>query len=293
MKKKISVVAATAVALLLVFAGSAWLHPVKAVIPSGNLSFAGGVYNSASYSQWGMSVAAGNSATGSQAITVCPEYVQLPDGRAFRPLAPANGVFTPFTIDPAGSASETVTPTAYSSVTAPAGYPGGQNGTCASVTATFANTHGTSLAPNQVIPSDQGIQEAINDAALNNGGIVWWKIDPGIVTLSTGAPTTSLGSVNIPARSIVMSATARVTTTIATCAGGWSLGLTGGTGTDLTAANTTLTAGTTTESSTIKTPVNTAAIAAGVPTAFCTTSNASAGALHAHIEGYKLVAPAQ
>jgi len=110
------------------------------------------------------------------------------------------------------------------------------------------------------------------------------------VTLSTGGLNTNLGSINIPTRSTVMSATARVTTTIGTCAGGWSLGES--TGTEFGAANTTLTAGTTTDSSTLATPFIDN-LAAAVPIAHCTTSNASAGAIHATFAGYKLAAPAQ
>jgi len=96
--------------------------------------------------------------------------------------------------------------------------------------------------------------------------------------------------VKIPTRSVVMHASANVTTTIGTCAGGWSLGES--TGTEFGAANTTLTAGTTTDSSTLALPF-TDNLAAAVPIAHCTTSNASAGAIHATFSGYKVVAPAQ
>lgn len=153
-----------------------------------------------------------------------------------------------------------------------------------SFTATFTYGHG----PGTVVRSaDNGIAEAINDVALHGGGMVYWVIDPGVLTLNTGGLNTTAGSVSIPTRSMVMSATARVTTTIGTCAGGWSLGWS--TGTEFTAANTTLTAGTTTDSSTITLPAIVAA--ATIPIVHCTTSNASAGAVHPHFEGYKLVAP--
>jgi hypothetical protein len=215
--------------------------------------------------------------------------VTLPDGRVFQPFAGVNGVFAPITVDPAISAvSETVTPTASTLVAAPVGYANLLQ--CANVTATFSNAHGTGqVGVNNVVSGDLGIQEAINDAALNNGGPVRFVIDPGILTLATGAANTNIGAVAIPTRSVVTVASAKVTTTIGTCAGGWSL--VWSTGTEFTAANTTLTAGTTTDSSTVTLPAVVAA--ATIPVVHCTTSNASAGAVHAHIEGYKNVAPGQ
>lgn len=291
MKKQIwAAIAALAVVYgVLTFA---WWKEVGAQAQGGpsTLSRVAGFYDSVSYRDWGASIVVGNSATGSQTITICPGLVTLRDGRVFQPFTAANGVFAPITIDPQSSTQvETVTPTASSLVAPPASFSGNPQIQCASVTATFSNTHGASLSTFQVISGDTGIQEAINDAALNGGGMVHWLIDPGIVTLNTGGLDTNLGSVNIPTRSVVMSATGKVTTTIGTCAGGWALGSAGGAA-NLTATNTTLTAGTTTDSSTITQPL--AINAAALPIVHCTTSNASAGAVHAHFEGYKLAAPA-
>jgi hypothetical protein len=254
--------------------------------PPASRSYSTGTYDAAAYAKWGATIAVG-AASGAQTITVCPAFVTLPDGRQFQPLASANGTFAPITVDPAISAvTETVTPTASAVVAPPVGYGPGQ---CATVTATFSNAHGTGqVGVNNVISGDNGIQEAINDAALANGGPVRFVLDPGIVTLATGAANTNIGAVAIPTRSVVTVASAKVTTTIATCAGGWSLGWS--TGTEFTAANLTLTAGTTTDSSTVTLPAVVAA--ATIPVVHCTTSNASAGAVHAHIEGYKNVAPA-
>jgi hypothetical protein len=248
------------------------------------LSRVAGTYFSPAYKDWGASIAIGNSATGSQTVTVCPGFVALRDGRPITPFSTTS----PLTFDAGSSASaETVTPSAVSLVSPPAGYSGGSQ--CAQITATFSNTHGASLNPYQVISGDAGIQEAINDASNNGGGMVYWEIDPGIVALNTGGANTTLGSVNIPTRSTVMGATAKVTTTIATCAGGWSLGFSSGT--EFSAANTTLTAGTTTDSSTLS-PAVAFNAAATAPIAHCTTSNASAGAIHAKFWGYKQAAPA-
>jgi hypothetical protein len=284
---------AVAVLLVLLVGLGIWSngpHRVSAVAPGKSmLTRAVGFYDSTNYAEWGGEVLSGNSATGAQTILIGTNNV-LPDGRFFQPLLPANGVFAPILIDPqSGTVGETVTPTAVSQVI-PCPPQAPTNQFCYNVTATFAQLHGPSLNLSQVVSGDQGIQEAINDASLNGGGKVQWVIDPGLVTLNTGGATTNAGSVNIPARSVVLSASAKVTTTIATCAGGWSLGFVGGTGTDFTAANATLTAGTTTDSSTIAVPKVTSA--AALPTIFCTTSNASAGIVHPHYEGYKVVAPA-
>lgn len=247
-------------------------------------SFASGVYYSPAYAYGSggssanpLRVSVGTSATGAGTITLFYGYVILPDGRKIYPFT---GVPTlpPISV---GSADvfETVTPSSVSCAT-----PETPN-TC-TITATFSNIHG---AGSVVASGDGGIQEAINDASLSGGGLVYWTIDPGSVALATGAATTNLGSVKIPTRSVVLGATAYVTTTITGCSGGWSLGHTSGT--EFTAANTTLTAGTTTDSSTITPAVGFNATAA-VPIAKCTSSNASAGAIHPRLWGYKYAAPA-
>jgi len=286
MKKILAVITLIALFATVAF----WMvapRKAKAQSASAQFSRAVGVFDSTKYSAWGAFILSGNAATGSQIITVCPAMLALPDGRVIQPMAPANGVYPPITIDAQSSVLvETVTPTGYSLVSPQSGT---GNVPCASLTATFANLHSPSYATSQVISGDQGVQEAINDASLNGGGLVFWQIDPGAVTLSTGGQSTSLGSVKIPTRSVVTSATARVTTTITGCTGGWSLGYS--TGTEFGSANTTLTAGTTTDSSTLV-PNYVFNAAATVPMAFCTTAAATAGAIHPHIVGYKLAAPA-
>lgn len=264
-----------------------WLAVEAQSPPSIRQSSALGLYDASAYKGWGATIAVG-AASGAQTITVCPGIVVLPDGRSFQPFASANGTFSPITVDPAIAAvTETVTPTATALVTAPTGF--ASTVPCATVTATFTNAHGSGqVGVNNVISGDAGFQEAINDASNNGGGAVHGVIDPGILTLSTGAANTNIGAIAIPTRSVVTVASAKVTTTIATCAGGWSLGWS--TGTEFTAANTTLTAGTTTDSSTVTLPAVVAA--ATIPVVHCTTSNASAGAVHPHIEFYKNVAPA-
>lgn len=261
---------------LLLFAGLAFGQNMPPIARS----YDGGVFYSPAYN-YGVNpltaalyIDVAPAATGAGTITLRWGYVILPDGRKIYPFSAAT--LPAITVND-GTTAETVTPSSASCTTPEV------IDTC-QLTATFANLHGKG---SQVTSGDQGIQEAINDAATFGGGDVYWLIDPGAVTLATGAADTNLGSVNIPTRSVVMGATARVTTTIATCAGGWSLGFS--TGIEFTAANTTLTAGTTTDSSTINTPVVYNA-AAGLPHAHCTTSNASAGAIHARFWGYKHVA---
>lgn len=243
-----------------------------------------GVYNSLSYNgTWSVKIALGtNGLTGSQTITLAQPYAVLPDGRLFNPFSTT----VPLTIGAGTSVSEVVTPSAVSGCggTFGSGNLGGGTSTC-QITATFSNAHGVGEV---ITTGSQGIQDAIQDATNNGGGMVYWQIDPGSVTLSTGGANTNLGSIAIPTRSVVMGAVGRVTTTIGTCAGGWSLGFS--TGTEFGAANTTLTAGTTTDSSTISAAVTMTA-AATVPIAHCTTSNASAGAIHARFWGYKFAAP--
>ncbi|HEY2496553.1 MAG TPA: hypothetical protein VGK24_05750 [Candidatus Angelobacter sp.] len=250
-------------------------------LPVVNRSFDSGVFYAPAYA-FGVNqlvsplrVAVGT-ASGAGTITLQFGEVDLADGRKTFPFTGVT-TFPPITIG-TGAVVETVTPSSASCST-----PQILN-TC-QITATFTNAHGQG---DFIASGDNGIQEAINDAASFGGGAVFWIIDPGAVTLATGAANTNLGAVNIPARSVVMGASARVTVTIATCTGGWSLGISSGT--EFTAANTTLTAGTTTDSSTGGTTFITGT--AGVPIAHCTTANASAGAIHARVWGYKQVAPA-
>jgi hypothetical protein len=281
MKKLFAVAGAMAI-----FGGVAWharsLGNVQAQNPLAQLSRAVGVYNSQAYAGWGMYILSGNTATGSQTITVCPAYEALPDGRVVQPLAPANSVYAPITVDAQSSAvTETVTPTAYSLVAAPAGASG--TSYCANVTATFANLHGSSYNTSQVISGDQGIQEAINDASLNGGGLVYWQADTGNVTLNTGALTTTTAA-QVPTNFISMGASGRVTTTITTSAN-WAVGISGSTSAFCT-ANSTLTSGTTCIAN-LNAPARVGNTIGLTPIVFTMgTSNPGAGAIHARAWGY-------
>lgn len=250
--------------------------------PAGD-PYAVGFYNSLNYNYGGMSaggplrvaVGGGTNASGVGTLTLDYGYVNLKDGSTFNPFG--STVLPPIAVD-SGANYEVVTPSAASCSTPQVIQ------TC-QITATFSFAHGTGAI---IQSGDQGIQEAINAAAGKGGGAVFWAIDSGTLTLATGAANTTFGNITIPTRSVVLGATARVTTTITGCGGGWSLGFTSGV--EWTAANTTLTAGTTTDSSTLATPLvfNAATTA---PVVHCTTANASAGAVHARVWGYKEVAP--
>src|SRR5579859_5289474 len=189
--------------------------------PKVSTSYGTGTYNAPAYAGWGAYILSGNTATGSQTITVCPAYQALPDNRIFTPFGNQNGTFAPINVDPQGSAQEVVTPTAISIIAAPAGAPGAQS--CANVTASFSNTHGASYNTSQVISGDSGIQEAFNDAAANGGGHVYWEKDCGVVVLNTGGATTTT-TCNVPKTFTNIGGSARVTTTITTAAS-YSLGI--------------------------------------------------------------------
>ena len=264
--KKAVVLAALLVAAVTVFAQA----------PADNESFSTGVYYSPSYATYQARVAIGNATTGANtSVVLASGTVALADGRTIVPFAVGNQVMIDL-----GTNQETVTLTGVSNC-----YAGTPANTC-TLTGNFTLLHGQGAL---VTSASQGIQEAITDAQNSGGGMVYWLLDPGNVTLSTSGANTNLGSIAIPTRSTVMGAVARVTSTIGGCTGGWSLGYSSGT--EFTAANTTLTAGTTTDSSTL-TPAVAFNAAATVPVAHCTTSNASSGAIHARIWGWKMAAPA-
>ena len=280
--KKISAVF-TAVAMVLALAW--WIAVArKADAQSGSAQFsrAVGVFDSTKYSQWGAFILSGNAATGAQTITVCPAIVALPDGRVIQPMAPANGVFVPLTIDSQSSALvETVTPTAYSLI-------GPQSGTgnvpCAAITATFANLHSPSYATTQVISGDQGVLEAINDASNTGGGIVYWQADAGNVTLSTSSASTTT-PVSIPATFLAMGGSAFVKTTITTSAS-YSLG-TSTTTTAFLSSCTSLTAGLTC-SQFVTAPAKVSGGTGLTPLLITANATAGAGAVHVRAWGYTM-----
>jgi hypothetical protein len=143
----------------------------------GEPSRAPGVAYATAYNRWAVRVAAGNSATGTQTITLSQGYVSLPDGRVITPF----NTSAPLTVDTGSASAETVTPTTVSGCgfqAPPGGLP-----TC-SITATFANTHG----PGAVVSSGSfGLQEALNDLSKTTGGVV-------VVDSSFGGTSTTISA---------------------------------------------------------------------------------------------------
>lgn len=261
--------------------------PVRAQSsPASMLSRVGGVYFSPAYANWRSVVVQGNSATGAQTIVACPGQVTLNDGRVITPFS----TIAPFTID-VGANSETLTPSAVSLVTPPQGA-SSSSGNCASITATFSNTHTGYSTP--IVTGDAGVEEAIYDAGANGGGLVYWEADSGSVTLGTGATTTTLCSSCIPVNALVLGVVARVETTITGTCSGWELG-DGTTAGRFTANNTGLTAGTVSAAD-IQTTSGVASTTTGMLNitsaksiiSTCATGDPSAGALRVKAFGYVL-----
>jgi hypothetical protein len=237
----------------------------------------GGVYFASAYNQWTATVFTGFTGTGSQTMSMLYGYVTLPDGRPFVPFS----TNVPLLVD-VGSNAEVVTPTAVSGC-----FPLNPNQGVCQVTASFSNAHGNGTL---VFSGDLGIEEAILDAQNGGGGLVYFFVDTGIVTLNTGSLTTTT-SIKLPSTFISEGAAARVTTTITTSAN-WSVGIVGSTAAFCT-ANATLTAGTTCRSN-MNAP---AAVAVAAETTLASvvftmgTSNPGAGAIHAKLWGYVPVQP--
>jgi hypothetical protein len=273
-------------------------RPVQAQQGTASVSREVGIFDSTQYAKWGASIISGNSATGSQTITICPAFQATPDGRIFNPFFNAvNNGFASIAVDSQStSIGETVTPTAVSIINAPVTFPGGNAAAqCANVTASFTNVHGSSLAPNQVISGDQGILEAVNDASFNGGGQVYFTADTGSLTLSTSSVTTT-SAVSVPASFYTGGAACRVVTTITTSAN-WSLGVSGTT-TAFVNTSTQLTAGNTSQMTflgTLGTKVGTTVVPGASLTPLIVTTNAAAGAgaLHCKAWGWVPAQPAQ
>lgn len=108
-------------------------------------------------------LSAGNSATGTQTVSLNHGAIALSDGRVIYPLQVGNTV----TIDPAGTganASENVLITASSGCTSPVDF-----ALNCQITGSFANVHNTGAS---VTSSTAGLQEAIQDAQLTAGGLI-------------------------------------------------------------------------------------------------------------------------
>jgi hypothetical protein len=158
----------------------------------------------------------------------------------------------------------------------------------AAATATFANLHGNGEA---VLSGDNGIMEAVLDAGNNGGGLLFWTVDTGVVTLSTGGVTTTT-TTKVPSPYITMGGAGRVTTTVTTSTS-WAVGIAGGT-TDFCTAQTTLTAGTVCNVVALSSPTSRGTGAVTLTAIIFTmgTGAPGAGAIKARVWGFTPVQPA-
>jgi hypothetical protein len=285
MKRIVAVIGA-----LLLFAAlaSAQLPPSIAAFGGnyGQQHRVGTIFFAPGYATWQATMISGNSASGSQTVIIADSStgVTLGDGTTL-PFATVFNTSTPITILDANV--ETVTPSGVSISTCPAGFLGvGGSQTCAFVTASFSNTHGANAV---VLSGDAGIFEALTDAGNQGGGLVYWAVDTGIVTLNTGALTTTT-TTKVPTNRSSIGCAARVTTTITTSAN-WAVGSTAS-GSSFCSANSTLTAGTTGIANQIA-PTSLGTTQALEAVVFTMgTSNPGAGAIKARVWGWTPVQPA-
>lgn len=117
-----------------------------------------GIVYAGDYDYQPIRVFQGNSATGSQSINLVTGIITLPDGRTISPFA----TNVPITIG-GGAEQETVTPSAVSNCGL-----GQPIGSC-TITATFSQIHSTASL---VKSGDNGLQEALNDAALLHAVVI-------------------------------------------------------------------------------------------------------------------------
>jgi hypothetical protein len=210
-------------------------------------SFSGEFYDAPAYGAWQIAVfGLGSTAGGTYSISLYAPAITLADGR--RVAIFGNSTLPAITIG-SGATTETVTPSSATGCGAVNTNAAAQ-GSCV-LTATFANAHGKG---DIIVSGDSGYQEAVNDAANNGGGNVFWYFDTGVLALATGATTTTYSQATtgattgapsnfFPIGSYVLGVTGRVTTTITSACTGWEIG-DGTTAARWTANNTGLTAGT-------------------------------------------------
>jgi len=176
------------------------------------LSHVGGVYVSQNYSYWSMQIDSPNSVPAASPATFIMRQptATLPDGRT---IAPFVGEIV---LVGAGTVQESVTLTAVSGCFVNAGYD-----TC-TISGNTANAHGRGEL---VVSGTVGIGEAIQDAAGNGGGSVYWEVDCGPGTVISGGATTTITACKVPQYFSSFGASVFVNTTVTT-ATSYSVGFT-------------------------------------------------------------------
>lgn len=253
--------------------------------PALSASYDMGVFYAPNFGKW--QVPLGSAITGGATTVFNAAFAvaTTPDGLVFVPFA----VNERITIG-LGSTQDTVTISALSNCNPGANAVPGQPVVC-SITVSGAPTNSHSSGE-PILSADNGIMEATGYAANTGGGQVYFLVDCGIITLNTGAATTT-STCFIPNQYISIGGATRVTTTITTSAS-YSVGSVNAT-TSMITSCTALTAGTTCIAfqSAPASALVTGATAANL-TALLITANASAGAgaLHAKVWGFVEAQPA-
>jgi hypothetical protein len=238
----------------------------------------GGIYYAPIYNTWRATIVSGNTGTGSGTSIVVSAPTSLIDGYAVNPASVFN-TNVPILVN--DNNSETVTPTSVS-IGSCGAFGNAPSGTCATVTGTFNNTHGAGSA--LIVQSgDNGIEEALTDAGNFGGGLVFWQVDTGNVTLSTSGATTTT-TTKIPTQYINFGASAIVETTIAT-ATNWAIGVASHTSA-FCSANSTLTAGTTCIANQVAPTVTGTTTALTALLITTTGSQTTAGVVKTRVWGY-------
>lgn len=265
------------VSLVVLLAGSLFAQQTPVPVPSSQQSF-DGTYYAANFGKWQLQLGGSITSTGSQAFLVNAGFTTTPDGIQFVPFA-VNEKVTVGT----GTTAEIVTISAVSGCNA-AALPGSP-AVCTVTATSFSNSHGIG---EPVTSADNGIMEARAYASNTGGGLVFFQVDCGIVTLSTGSVTTT-STCFVPNLFFNQGSASRVTTTITSTATGWEVGVTGALATFST-NNTTLTASTTafTTQGTPAVALVTSATAADLAAVIVTAAGgaAGAGAVHIRVWGY-------
>ncbi len=266
-------------------------------LPQPQESYVNGVFYAPNFGKWSIQLASSITASSTTSFTTAVGFATTPDGIVFSPFAVNEKIAIG-----TGAVQEIVTVSSLSNCnyTALAGN-AGQVSAYPTCTVTLTGTTTNNHSPEEPITSaDSGIMEAIGYAAnatgngqINNGTAgaeVYFQVDCGVTTLSTGGLTTTT-TCYVPNQFFNQGSSSRVTTTITTSAN-WAVGIVNNTSTFST-ANSTLTAGTTAYGNQ-GTPA--VALVSGATTPNLTavlytmgTSNPGAGAIKSKVWGYVAV----
>lgn len=269
-------------AVLCLLAGVAFTQQTPVPDPPTALSYSDGTYYANNFGKWQLQIANTIAANGTS-ILVNAGYTTTPDGIQFVPFAVNERINVG-----TGSIAEIATISAVSGCNA-AAIPG-TSAVCTLTVGALTNAHNIG---EPITSADNGIMEATAFASNTGGGVVFWKVDCGKITLSTSGLTTT-STCFVPNQFYNQGSASRVTTTITTSAN-WAVGIAGATAI-FSSANSTLTAGTTAYANQASPATSTAtsATSAGLTAVLITagTSNAGAGVVHAKVWGYTVAQPA-